>query len=65
MYCLTAITITRNLKIICICMLKKVIKQICTQEGGWSWLVVLASFFTLLVLDGTCYTFGVFMEPLR
>jgi hypothetical protein len=28
-------------------------------------LVVAASFFTLLVLDGTCYTFGVFMEPLR
>jgi hypothetical protein len=27
--------------------------------------VVAASFFTLLVLDGTCYTFGVFMEPLR
>jgi len=35
------------------------------QEGGRSWLVVAACFFTLLVLDGTCYTFGIFMEPLR
>ena len=32
--------------------------------GGRAWLVVAASFFCLCILDGICYTFGVFLEPL-
>ena len=33
-------------------------------DGGWGWLVVLASFTCLCVLDGAAYTFGVFIDPL-
>lgn len=33
-------------------------------EGGWGWLVVLASFLCVFVLDGIGYSFGVFLEPL-
>jgi len=33
-------------------------------DGGWGWLVVLASFTCLCVLDGAAYTFGVFLDPL-
>lgn len=34
-------------------------------EGGWwGWLVVLASFCCIFVLDGIGYSFGVFLEPL-
>jgi len=35
-----------------------------TPEGGADWLVVLASFLCISVLDGTMYSFGVFLEPL-
>ena len=33
-------------------------------NGGWGWVVVAASFFCLCVLDGICYTFGIFLIPL-
>ena len=33
-------------------------------DGGWGWIVVLASFICLCVLDGAAYTFGVFIDPL-
>ena len=33
-------------------------------NGGWGWVVVAASFLCLCVLDGTCYTFGIFLIPL-
>ena len=33
-------------------------------DGGWGWLVVLAGFTCLCVLDGAAYTFGVFIDPL-
>jgi len=33
-------------------------------DGGWGWVVVLASFTCLCVLDGAAYTFGVFIDPL-
>ena len=29
-------------------------------DGGYGWLVVLASFFTNMIVDGVCYSFGVF-----
>jgi len=35
------------------------------EEGGWSWLVVLAGFLCVLVLDGIAYSFGVFLGPLQ
>lgn len=34
------------------------------REGGWGWVVVLASFLCVFVLDGIGYSFGVFLEPL-
>jgi len=33
-------------------------------DGGWGWLVVAASFFTNLIVDGVCYTFGIIMPEL-
>jgi len=34
------------------------------SEGGWGWIVVLASFMCVFVLDGIGYSFGVYLEPL-
>jgi len=33
-------------------------------DGGWGWMVVLASFVTNLIVDGVAYTFGVVMPQL-
>ena len=33
-------------------------KAVEQEEGGWSWLVVLASFLCVMVLDGIGYSFG-------
>jgi MFS family permease len=33
-------------------------------DGGWGWMVVVASFFSNLVVDGVCYTFGIFYGEL-
>lgn len=30
-------------------------------DGGYGWLVVFASFMCNLTVDGTCYTFGLFL----
>jgi len=35
------------------------------EEGGWSWLVVLASFLCVMVLDGIGYSYGVFLGPVQ
>jgi len=34
-------------------------------DGGYGWVVVAASFFCNMVLDGTGYSFGVVLEPMR
>eukprot|EP00090_Calanus_glacialis_P041215 TRINITY_DN7249_c0_g1_i1.p1 TRINITY_DN7249_c0_g1~~TRINITY_DN7249_c0_g1_i1.p1 ORF type:complete len:452 (-),score=90.60 TRINITY_DN7249_c0_g1_i1:690-2045(-) len=33
-------------------------------DGGWGWVVMIASFMCCLVLDGIAYVFGVFLLPL-
>jgi len=33
-------------------------------DGGWGWVVVLASFFISVIVDGICYTFGVIKPDL-
>ena len=33
-------------------------------DGGWGWAVMIASFFTNLIVDGVCYTFGIFFTEL-
>jgi MCP family monocarboxylic acid transporter-like MFS transporter 12 len=33
-------------------------------DGGWGWVVMIASFICNLVLDGIAYTFGIFLTPL-
>ena len=33
-------------------------------DGGWGWVVMISAFLCCLVLDGTCYVFGVFMKPM-
>jgi len=33
-------------------------------DGGWGWVVMIASFICNLVLDGIAYTFGIFLDPL-
>jgi len=33
-------------------------------DGGWGWVVVIASFTCNLILDGIAYTFGVLLNPL-
>jgi hypothetical protein len=34
-------------------------------DGGWGWIVVLASFFISVIVDGICYTFGVIKPALE
>jgi len=33
-------------------------------DGGWGWAVVAASFICNLIVDGVCYTFGIFLGEL-
>lgn len=33
-------------------------------DGGWGWVIVMAAFFMNLVMDGTMYTFGLFLEEI-
>ena len=33
-------------------------------DGGFGWVVVIASFFCNLIVDGVCYTFGIFYPQL-
>lgn len=33
-------------------------------DGGWGWIVVLASFFCNFVTDGCLYSFGMFLEEI-
>ena len=33
-------------------------------DGGWGWVVMIASFTCNLVLDGIGYVFGVFLQPM-
>jgi len=35
------------------------------DEGGWAWVVVLASFLCNMVIDGLGYSFGVLLEPIQ
>ena len=35
-----------------------------TPDGGWGWMVVVASFVTNLLVDGVAYTFGIIMPAL-
>ncbi|ESP02002.1 hypothetical protein LOTGIDRAFT_212648 [Lottia gigantea] len=30
-------------------------------DGGWGWVIVLASFVSNFIVDGICYTFGIFL----
>ena len=34
-------------------------------DGGWGWVVMVSAFFCCLTLDGICYVFGVFLDPLK
>ena len=34
------------------------------RDGGWGWVVVLASFVSTCLLDGICNTFGMMVDPL-
>ena len=29
-------------------------------DGGWGWMVCAASFFLSLIVDGCCYSYGIF-----
>ncbi|CAG9854191.1 unnamed protein product [Phyllotreta striolata] len=33
-------------------------------DGGWGWVVVLSSFMCNLIVDGTIFSFGTFLEPI-
>jgi hypothetical protein len=33
-------------------------------DGGWGWAVMIASFFCNMIVDGMCYTFGIFFTEL-
>ncbi len=34
-------------------------------DGGWGWMVVLASFVANMVVDGISYSFGVFLTEFQ
>ena len=33
-------------------------------DGGWGWVIVIASFLCNFVLDGIAYSFGILLVPL-
>lgn len=33
-------------------------------NGGWGWVIVIASFFSNFIVDGVLYTFGIFFVDL-
>ncbi|XP_067928353.1 monocarboxylate transporter 5-like [Watersipora subatra] len=33
-------------------------------DGGWGWIIVLSSFFTNVIVDGVCYSYGVMLPEL-
>ena len=35
-----------------------------TPDGGWGWMVVIATFVSNLIVDGVAYTFGIIMPEL-
>jgi len=35
------------------------------EEGGWGWVVVMASFLCNMVIDGIGYSFGVMLQPIN
>jgi len=35
-----------------------------TPDGGWGWVVTIASFFSNTIVDGVCYTFGLLYAEL-
>jgi len=35
-----------------------------TPDGGWGWIVTIASFFSNAIVDGVCYTFGLLYAEL-
>jgi len=34
------------------------------SDGGWGWVVTIASFFSNMIVDGVCYTFGLLYAEL-
>ena len=44
--------------------LKKDVDEYGPPDGGWGWVVMICAFICCLVLDGICYVFGVFLNPL-
>jgi MFS family permease len=34
-------------------------------DGGWGWTVMIASFFGNMIVDGVCYTYGIFFNDLQ
>ena len=35
-------------------------RKVVAPDGGYGWVVTLASFFTNVIVDGVCFSFGVF-----
>jgi len=34
-------------------------------DGGWGWVVLISSFLSNVIVDGVCYTYGIFFDELR
>ena len=32
-----------------------------TPDGGWGWVVLVASFLSSVIVDGVCFAFGIFL----
>ncbi|XP_013190612.2 monocarboxylate transporter 2 [Amyelois transitella] len=35
------------------------------EEGGWGWVVVIAAFCCIMILDGVCFTFGSMIQDIK
>jgi hypothetical protein len=45
-------------------LVAKDVDLVVAPDGGWGWVVMIASFFSNLIVDGVCYTFGIFFTEL-
>ncbi len=39
---------------------EKIREEPIAPDGGWGWVVLLASFLSSVIVDGVCFTFGIF-----
>ncbi|KAA3670180.1 uncharacterized protein DEA37_0008071, partial [Paragonimus westermani] len=41
------------------------VQPLTPPDGGWGWLIVLGSFMCMFLVDGVCFSYGIFLSELE